>query len=367
MVGTITRLEGTNTEWPTESYTILGEQTLTFAPPTTGTFCISVTANTFLPTLSTITSTSLTSAADLKRALDVDINQAVEVIEREDGLIDIKFDPIGIPQTAPTLVIPNENTYIPCISAFAPYSIEISRNLFYTNVGGFVIEHQLNGWDYARSEYDGISQGAKPYWAYLGVEKDTTTRLKGVYSWGFPDDYIDGYLPNNNPIISPIILSYGNVIDYERIGYTFSWEQSIVYKSYINKTQWCLLSADYSQYSNLSGLYFSKRRFEPVVYPTTTPSDITLSNLINALPLEVYYNALRPFTWSISGTLPKTTTINAVSPSADLYIASEKPWQNLQNRFFPTIANIPVLEETYTAEDVGGYFLPQNLGASLIY
>ncbi len=363
---TITRLEGTNAEWLSASYTILGEQTLTFAPPTTGTFCISLTANTLLPSLSTITATSETSAADLKRALDADVNQAVEVIEREDGLIDIKFDPTGIPQAAPTLVIPNENTYIPCISAFAPYSIETTRNLFYTNAGGFVIEHQLNGWDYSRSDYDGVSQGAKPYWAYLGVEKDSTTRLKGVYSWGFPDEYIDDYLPNNNPIISPIMLSYGNVIDYERMGYSFSWQQPIIYKSYINKTQWCLLSADYSQYSNLSGLYFTKRRFEPSVFPTTTPSDIVLSNLINALPLEIYYNALRPFTWSISATLPfNSLTTLGIAPSAELFYVSESPWQSLQNRFFPTIASVPVLEETYTTEEVGGYFLPHNLGASL--
>lgn len=360
---TITRLEGVDDKWLEPSYTILGQETVTFAPPTTGTFCISVTATTFGSSLSTITSTPSTSAADLKRALDADIENSAEVIEISGG-VQIRFNP-GIPGAGPVIVVPNENTYIPCISAFTPYSIETARNLFFTAAGGFVIEENLKGWDYTLGNYDGVSLGAKPYWAFLDVEKDLMTRQKGVYSWGYPNEYVDEYLPNNNPIISPISLEYGNVLEFQRLGYTFTWEQPITYKQYLNKTQWCILSADYSKFSNLSGLYFSKRKIDPIVTPTNTPSDILLSNLINASPVEIYYNALRPFTWSISAVLPRVTSQEKVNLFAVPYFISETPWETSQNRFFPTVASLPTLEETYTVEDVGGYFLPHNLGASL--
>jgi hypothetical protein len=47
-----------------------------------------------------------------------------------------------------------------------------------------------------------------------------------------------------------------------------------------------------------------------------------------------------------------------------LYTA-QAPWSNLGNRFYATIATIPVLEEVFSESEIGGYFLPQHLGASM--
>lgn len=359
---TITRMEDGS------SSTILGQPTITFAPPMTGTYCISVTAvlsdqESFVSSLSTITATSSTSAALIQQAMDADLDGAVEVIEGEAGTVTIRFTPSAA--AGPVyLVLPNENTFIPCISSYAPYSIEYTRQEFTTQLGGFVLEHDLKGWDYSLDKYDGVSQGAKPYWAFIDIEKTETTRFKGLYSWGFPNEYIDEYLPNNNPVISPLFIQYGNLIDFQRNGSSFSWVQPIVYREYKNTAQWCTLSADYTQFSNLSGLYFTKKRIEPIVYPTTTPSDILLSNYVDGAPLEIYYNALQSFTWLITATIPQPNGVETTTQTAK-YLVSQKPWESMQNRFFPTVANVPVLEETYTIEDVGGYFLPKNLGASL--
>ena len=162
----VTRLEGTNAEWPTETYTILDKPTLTFAPPTTGTFCISVTANLLTPSLSTIVSTRQTSATDLQRALDADLDQAVEVVENDAGTVNIIFTPKN--NDSPSRIV-LDSTTIPCLSVFAPYSIEYNKFVFRTPTGGFILEKDLNGWNYAIGKFDNISEGAKPYWAYLDL------------------------------------------------------------------------------------------------------------------------------------------------------------------------------------------------------
>jgi len=64
--------------------------------------------------------------------------------------------------------------------------------------------------------------------------------------------------------------------------------------------------------------------------------------------------------WPVSVNVIQDTVIP--TPSA-LFIA-QAPWTTLTNRFYPTIANVPVVNETYSIEDVGGYFLPQHLGGS---
>ena len=349
---TITRLEDG------ESHSLYGASYVTFVPPMTGTYAVSVTANVQSPTpiLSTITCTSATSAACISFALGKDADKNITV-SYLNSTVEIAFN-TGYTTPAEPLVI---SSIIPHISAISPFSQDQVLLEFTTPTGGFVLEHPLYGWNYNVSKSDSKSLGAKPYWAVLDVDKNSTTRFKGLYSWGYPDVYIDDYIPNNAPVISPMEITYGAVIDYKRHGYSFSWIQPIIYKQYVNTTQWCKISADTTKASNLSSFYFTKLKTDPIVQATTIPTDIKLSNLIEGAPVEIYYHALNNFVWPITA----VTTQTIDPPSAEPYFISQTPWETLQNRFYPTIANVPVLEDSYSLEDVGGYFVPQNLGASM--
>ncbi len=296
----ITRLEDNETQ------TITDINTVTFVPPTTGTYSIAVTAT------------------------------------KLDG----------------TLVF--ESTNIPKISAFEPYAVEYTELEFSTPTSGFLLEHSLRGWNYNTNAIDTKSAGARPYWAVLDFGKNSSTRYKGIFSWGYPDEFIDEYLPVTAPLVSPLEIQYGNTVEYFRKGYSFVWNQPIGYRQFIGSTQWCEISSDVTQPSSLSAVYESKENPEPIVLAKTTPTDILLSNKINGSPVEIFYYALNSFVWPVS----YVTTQPVDAPTPVEYFNAGTPWANVSNRFYPTIANVPVAEETYSVEDVGGYFLPQHLGAS---
>jgi hypothetical protein len=44
------------------------------------------------------------------------------------------------------------------------------------------------------------------------------------------------------------------------------------------------------------------------------------------------------------------------------YSDASKPWDNLSNRYFPTIANLPLIDTTYSKYDIGGFLIPSKLG-----
>ena len=224
---------------------------------------------------------------------------------------------------------------------------------------GYLLEQTLNGWNYGTDEE--AEYGARPYWSTLDINKTEATKFKGLYSWGYPNAFIDNqYLPDFAPRLSPLRLEYGNVVNYERKGQTFNWFNPLVFYSYVGKTQWCTLSSTFANNSTLSAFYGIKQNAEPTVYALDTPTDIKLTNFANGYPVEIFYYALNAFTWQISA-----TTLQLSSESiSNILLQSKAPQQTLSNRFYPTIATIPVAEQIYSLEDYGGYLTPQYLGAS---
>mgnify|MGYP000222915923 CR=1 FL=1 len=148
---------------------------------------------------------------------------------------------------------------------------------------GFLLEQPLYGWNYNINRADSEKIGAKPYWAELYFQKDASTKFKGIQNWGYPNDYIEEYLPNHTPRLSPLELSYGSIVNYERIGYTMTWQQPIEFNTFVATTSWCKLNYDITNPSNLALIYPSKNRNDLTVYSTTEPSDIMLSNVLNAV------------------------------------------------------------------------------------
>ena len=255
---------------------------------------------------------------------------------------------------------PTEQTTIPLITAVNRYTEEDFDEEFVTPTSGFLVEHSLKGWDYVNNKKDTKYNGSKPYWAILDSRKNSSTYFKGVYSSGYPNDYVDGYLPDHIPKISPITIQYNTIIEYYRKGYTINWTQPIDFKKFINLSQWSELSSTSNEFSNLSAKFQSKQVSELNMFVNTNSTDIKLTNMVNGYPVEIFYYALHSFVWTVSTELIGETT----TPDPALYFKTQTPWTTLTNRFNSTVANVPVLEETYSLEDVGGYFLPNNLGAS---
>lgn len=362
-----------------ETHFVDFQDTVVFVPPTAGTYSIAVTAvkmdgsvicippspglGSKVLSLSTTTYTKSSSAAGLAFANAHDyyggqgVSYVIDYKTSGTTYVIITFN-LG-PETLNSQI--EANTIIPKISAIPQFEkTSLAALEFQTPTCGFLIEQPLRGWNYNTNKIDNRSYGARPYWATLDTQKTSTTRYKGIYSWGYPDEYIDEYLPNSNPVLSPMEIEYGTVVEYTRKGYPFVWTQPITYQEYVGTRQWCSLSADLTHASNLSSFYDIKQNIDPIVIPTNNPTDIQLSNLVNGAPLEVYYYALNGFGWPVEF----ITVTDAPTPSLSSYFTADAPWINSSNRFYPTIANVPVIEETYSIKDVGGYFIPQRLGAS---
>ena len=47
------------------------------------------------------------------------------------------------------------------------------------------------------------------------------------------------------------------------------------------------------------------------------------------------------------------------------YSDADRPWDNLSNRYFSTIATLPLIDSIYSKYDVGGFFIPSKLGMSV--
>lgn len=354
------------------------EQIVTFVPPKQGTYTISVTAVTkdgsvicIPPTpdlgvtvydLSSVTFAQETSATGLQFATSRDYyggSTVSYVVNRVQfgNTVTFTFN------RGPTTIFSNKEatTVIPKITAVPQFQKNKLLPIeFQTPASGFLIEHPLRGWNYSTNKVDPRASGARPYWAVIDTQKTPTTRHKAIYSWGYPNEYLEEYLPNSNPVLSPLEVNYGDIVEYDRRGYPFTWEQPISYKEYVGSRKWCSISIDSTKVSNLSSFYDIKQNIDPIAIATDTPTDIILSNLVEGAPLQVYYYALNGFNWPIEF----ITTQDAPTPVPVDYYTAQAPWLNLTNRFNPTIATIPVLEETYSLKDVGGYFLPQRLGAS---
>jgi hypothetical protein len=252
---------------------------------------------------------------------------------------------------------------IPLLSVLPPTTTETLTVVRTTPRSSFVIEQNLTGWSYNKKRRFPTLPGAKPYWAVLYTGKDPANKFKGIQTWGYNNTFADGYLPIDTPLVSPIEILYQNIITYKRKGEAFNWRQNIKFREGVYTTQWCELTNSISNSSNIATFFSTQDRPQVVAIASDTPSPILLSNDIEGKTPEIDYYAINPFIWSISATV-EIPTVTETEENA-LYEATN-PTRNFFNRFYPTIANVPTLEQTFVQNEVGGYFLPQSLGASVL-
>ena len=258
--------------------------------------------------------------------------------------------------------LPNTTTLIPSITVVPQFKDEVEYILVSQPVPGALLEIPLSGWNYQTKTYDGKSHGAQPYWAEKYVSKSPSVNFGGLFDWGYPQEWIEAYLPDSAPKISNLTFAFGQVIEYKSLSSAFIWNQPIKYQTYVGVPQWCKVERYTENPSPLSAIYSIKSYQDTYAKSTFEPTDIQLSNYIDGSPLEVFYNALgSAFIWSI-----KTDILSGEDTIKTSYVSvtANQSYNVLSNRYYPTIATLPVVEDLYTKKDVGGFFLPNGLGAS---
>lgn len=258
-------------------------------------------------------------------------------------------------------------TNIPSVTAIPSTTLTPSFTSYSTPVPGYVLNTSLRGWDYNKGVKTSFAKiensGARPYWAKTYLQKDEATGFKGIESWGTPQRFVDGYNILTQPEISEIVLETGNYVEYTRnYSSQLTWSQPLDLTVIVDKNEWCILEFDTTAVSNLTD-QLNNFKNELVVTPTTATSQLQLQNYIDNEPVEVFYNAINPFVWTVTATPQITETIieNVLAIPA---IQTRQPWANFSNQNYPTVAAFPALNELYSTVDEGGYFIPSNLGAS---
>lgn len=259
-------------------------------------------------------------------------------------------------------------TNIPPVTAIPEKTLTTSLTTFTTPAPGYVLNTPLNGWNYTRG-LPGIyaspeSAGAKPFWAKTYLQKDQYTNYKGINSWGTPQRVVNKYNILTQPEISDIVLEVGNKVKYTRNNpVSLIWEQPINFIVTVDKNEWSALNVTTSSISNLQD-QLNNYKNEVVVTPTSTTSFIKFQSFVDNEPVEIYYNALNSFSWTITA-YPEIPETIYQTPSAIINIKTEQPWANLSNRLYPTVAAFPSFENLQGIDEIGGYFTPSNIGASI--
>ncbi len=267
-----------------------------------------------------------------------------------------------------TSVTPVTITNIPSITAVSNIENVTSLTSVEVPIPGFVWNTSLQGWDYnlgIKSKFARpTNQGGRPFWAKAYIEKDINTKYRGIQSWGTPHRFVDNFNVISQPEISDIVLNVGNSLSYTRnLPVDIKWSQPVDFEIFVDRKEWCTLEFEVTSDSNIS---YQLNNFKNIltVNPTTSVSNLNFETLIDNEPTEVYYNAINPFTWSISATPEIERTVFS-DVSATLAIKTNQPWANLSNQFYPTFAAFPSIDLLYSSTDKGGFFTPSNLGISV--
>jgi hypothetical protein len=229
----------------------------------------------------------------------------------------------------------------------------------------FMINIPLSGWNYETNAYDATSLGGRPYWAEATDIEDDNTKQKGIDIWGGNKYAVDNYNFFTQPIISNLNFELDSYFEYIKKGDNFTWIQPIDFQIDNQIKVWNKLEINESGVSTLEDVIFNIDS-ELVVSATFEESDIELNvDLYN--PLQINYYAVSSFEWS-----QRVTNSNlGIPPSGGVWnpilsaalVNPALPYTNLTNRHFPTVATFPYMGDLYATRDVGGYFIPQMIGA----
>jgi len=244
---------------------------------------------------------------------------------------------------------------IPPITAISPYAYTDSLTALQYNTCGFIFNTNLKGWNYSLSRWDGLSLGARPFWA------KADTSIKTAISWGSLKQFDAEANIHTQPDFSDIVLKYNSYIHiinaHKRV---ISWQQPITLLELKPRVVWNEILFDSKVFNLSSELDVNLETL--VVSATHNPSDIVFETSVYNYPQEIFYNAHEVFSWNFFLTATNTDTTQASSQSLQLFLSAQQPWLNIINTITPAIATYPNVYDLYSAADVGTYYTPQKIG-----
>ncbi len=258
------------------------------------------------------------------------------------------------------------NFYISPVLSTETTSGERSVETIYADTINMSWNTPIYGWNYVTHAYDGVALGARPFWAYASNANEKITKHKGIDIWGGGITFVDDYVPITQPNKSDIEFKLGMYLEYHALS-TFIWVEPLTFNVNITSNNWCDLIIDNTKVATLSDYLYNLNK-EIIVSATNNVSNLTFAQEFANEPIFINYFATKAFIWSqkyndTSLGIPPTGGIFIPIVSGDL-IMNVLPYLNLTNRHFPTIATVPHVEELYTTEETGGYFVPRMLGVS---
>ena len=242
---------------------------------------------------------------------------------------------------------------------------------FSTPAISFAFNVKLDGWSYNTNSFSelfvGKSFGAKPFWgkSYVSPETDIDTHFfKQQSTFGGQVRFIDEYLPIHQPEVSNMVLDNGNILTYKIRGTTsITWEQpsdfAVTYDSY----QWNKIIF-YKDYSNLKDIFRNDNTLDLIGYSSNEPSDIILEGYSLFEHARYNYYARNPFNYTENLFYKNKCLNNFAVFNTDIVLEAEKPYENLDNIHYPTVATVSLPSLATTEKETGGYLLPEKLGVS---
>jgi len=333
---------------------------LTIQPTLTGTYTVTVVAMTANPATGPVFNSPQTT-----------ISQNIVLTTPLAGTTTTTIPAQPTPITPRTFTAASTGLYIftniPKITAIPAQTMVTLVTSQETPAPGFVLNAPLNGWDYNLSRYTSVGafntiNGARPLWVKTSFAKDITTNYKSVEAWGSGIKLVDQHNLITQPDISDIELKTGTRVEYNRVYNTpLNWHQPLIQQIVVNKNIWSTVNYG----TSTSSLSDQLGNIEMVLaaIPLTTVSPIVLQSYVENEPVEIYYNSIGAFTWSIS-VIPTTSILEFDPLSANRAITAFTPWNNLITRYYPNILTIPTVQALSTVSDLRGYFTPSNLGVT---
>lgn len=204
-----------------------------------------------------------------------------------------------------------------------------------------------------------------PFWGKASDQDDKITKHKGANIYGGGIQVVDDYTLISQPEFSDITLNMDTYVEYEAKN-TFVWVQPLSVISNTEYKDWCKLEID-NKISTLSSFIYNNPN-ELVVSASNELSDLIIEQTKNNIPVFVNYWSNNDFIWeqsiysSMFGIPP--TGGRYITLSSDILLEAFQPYANLTNRHYPTIASIPYMDNLYTVDQVGGYYIPRLIATN---
>lgn len=222
----------------------------------------------------------------------------------------------------------------------------------------FTINVKLDGWDYNTHSLSlsniGPEYGAKPFWAVIPT--DPIQFGGNVY-------FVDECIPVHQPLLSNMQLNNADFIQYNSVNpVDLYWKQPLDFNVQHLDKQWCNINFT-KKLSNLAD-FLKNDKIDTFIELSNTPSSMILESYSQYKPAYYHYIARNDFTFTqglflidnCKGLFSSLTTAVAIEPYY--------PYANLDNRFYPSVANVSFPILATTEKQTGWYFLPSNLGTS---